>query len=230
MDITFITALTAGFVTFFSPCVLPLIPVYISLITGFSIDELRSGVDSKRIFQLSLKLFTFIAGFTFIFVALGATGAAIGQFLIKYKFYILRFAGLLMVIFGLYLLGILKIPLMDSVFRFNPKTRRNGSIFSSFVFGIIFGFAWSPCSGPILGSIIMLASTSANVTKGAFYLFAYSLGIAIPLFLSGIAFTYFFKFLGKFKKLMSAIDKVAGALILLVGLLFLTGYQHLLYL
>lgn len=230
MDITFLTALTAGFITFFSPCVLPLIPVYISLITGLSIDELRSGVDLRRILKLSLKLLSFIAGFTFIFVALGTTGASIGKFLIKYKFYFIKIAGLLMVLFGLYLLGIFKLPLIENVFRFNPNIKRNGSIFSSFVFGIIFGFTWSPCSGPILGSIIMLASTSANVTKGAFYLFAYSLGIAIPLFLSGIGFTYFLNFLAKFKKLIYLVDKVAGALILFVGLLFLTGFQHLLYL
>lgn len=229
MDLNFWTALSAGFITFFTPCVLPLIPVYISLITGISIEELKAGVGSKKLAQIAFKILAFILGFTLIFVALGATGAAIGQFLIRFKFYLVRAAGLLMIIFGLYLLGVFKISIFNNVFRLNVQAKKSSSLISAFLFGILFGFAWSPCSGPVLGAIIMMASTTANVSKGAFYLFAYSMGIAIPLFISGVGFTYFLEFFSRFKKVIGYVDKAAGALLVLVGVMYFAGFQHLLY-
>jgi cytochrome c-type biogenesis protein len=230
MNLSVWTSFAAGLITFFTPCVLPLVPVYISLVTGFSIEELKQGLAKREVFELSLKLLVFIAGFSAIFVAMGATGAFVGQFFIRYKFYLIKIAGLAMILFGLYLLGILKIGFLASPLRLNPGTKKSGSYLSAFLFGIVFGFAWSPCSGPILGSIIMLASTAANVARGALYLFAYSLGIAIPMFLSGLLFTYFLNIFSRFKNILGWVDKIAGALLVLVGLLFLLGFQHLLYL
>jgi len=230
MNLSFWISFAAGLITFFTPCVLPLVPVYISLITGFSIEELKKGLTAHELINLSLKILVFIAGFTLIFVAMGATGAFIGQFLIRYKYYLVKLAGLLMLAFGLYLLGVFKLSFIENTLRLNPDIKKRGSYLSAFIFGIVFGFAWSPCSGPILGSIIMLASTSANVARGAFYLFAYSLGIAIPLFLSGLLFAYFLNFFTRFKKVLGIIDKVAGVLLVVIGILFISGNQHLLYL
>lgn len=230
MDLSFWTSFGAGFITFFTPCVMPLIPVYISMVTGLSIEDLKSGAAKNNIWQVSLKILLFIAGFTVIFVALGATGAAVGQFLLRYRFYLLKGAGLLMLVFGLYLLGLIRLPFLDNVARINASSQKKGGLLSAFFLGVVFGFAWSPCSGPILGAIIMLASTSANVGKGAAYLFAYSLGIGVPLFLSGILFTYFLSFMTRFRKFFSVVDKVAGVLLSLMGILIILGYQHILYL
>lgn len=230
MNLSFWTSFVAGLITFFTPCVLPLVPVYISLITGFSVEELKRGLTSRELMSLSIKILVFIGGFTLIFVAMGATGAFIGQFLIRYKYYLMKLAGLLMLFFGLYLLGLLRISFIENTMRLNPNIKKQGGYLSAFIFGVVFGFAWSPCSGPILGSIVMLASTSANVARGAFYLFAYSLGIAIPLFLSGLLFTYFLNFFNRFKTVLGVVDRAAGLLLVVIGILFLIGKQYLLYL
>jgi cytochrome c-type biogenesis protein len=229
VELSFWTSFLGGVLTFFSPCVLPLIPVYLGLITGLSFEELKEKRSLSDLSGIAIKLLLFILGFSIVFVLLGATGAAVGRFLIRYKFLLLKFAGLLMVVFGLYLFGILKIPFLERVARINVDTRKRGGLISSFVFGTVFGLAWSPCSGPILGAIVLLASTSANVAKGATYLFAYSIGIAVPLFISGLLFSYFISFLSKYRKFFHYVDKAAGLLLFLVGLLFLTGNQYILF-
>ncbi len=231
MDLSISAAFIGGLITFFSPCVLPLIPVYMGLVTGLSFDELKTGFNRERFTQVALKLLMFISGFTLIFVSLGATGAFVGQLLLRYKFYLIKAAGLMMILFGLYLLGVFRMSILERTARIDVTNKKLSSgITTAFLLGIVFGFAWSPCSGPILGSIILLASTSANVARGALLLFSYSLGIAVPLFISGILFSYFLKFLSRFGRMLSFVDKTAGALLLIVGLLFLTGNQGILYL
>lgn len=229
MGLSFLTSFAAGFITFFTPCVLPLIPVYISMVTGLSVEELKEGPGRKTIFEIFLKLLIFILGFTIVFTLLGATGATLGRFLIKYKFYLLRISGVLMILFGLYLLGLFKAGFLSATRRINIAGLKSGSLFSALVFGMVFGFAWSPCTGPILASILMLASSSASVYRGALYLFAFSLGIGIPLFLSGILFAYFLKALTRFKRFLIFVDKAAGILITLIGLMFVSGYHHILF-
>lgn len=229
MNLSFLTSFAAGFITFFTPCVLPLIPVYISMVTGLSVEELRESTDRKAILEISLKLLLFILGFTIVFTLLGATGAAFGRFLIRYRFTFLRISGVLMILFGLYLLGLFKAGFLSSTKRLNTAGLKRGSFASALLFGMVFGFAWSPCTGPILASILILASSTANVHKGALYLFGFSMGIGIPLFLSGILFAYFLKALTKFKRFLVLIDRVAGILIILIGLIFVSGYHHILF-
>lgn len=229
MKISIWTSFVGGLLTFFSPCVLPLMPVYVGLVTGLSAEELKKKRTLSELAAVSIKLLLFILGFSIVFVSLGATGAAVGQFLIRYKYLLVKAAGLFMAVFGLYLLGIIKLSFLESTKRINVNPDRRGGLISALLLGMVFGFAWSPCSGPILGSIVLLASTTANVAKGAFYLLVYSLGIGLPLFLSGLLFSYFLSFLTRYKKIFSIIDKLAGALILIVGVLFLTGNQFILY-
>lgn len=229
MELTAWTAFVAGVITFFTPCVLPLIPVYIGFVTGFSIEELKHRRDLKTQLNVAVKLLAFILGFTVVFVSLGAAASSIGYFLIRYKLVLIRVAGGLILLFGLYLLGVFNLPFLNSTRRLNIGTSKKSSIISAFLFGIAFGFGWSPCTGPILGSIVLLASTSSTVTTGVYYLLLFSAGLAVPLFFSGIAFSYFMQILSRFKNAMGVVDKLAGVLLVLFGLLLLLGRASFIY-
>tara|TARA_Y100000310_G_C20444328_1_gene697606 strand:+ start:50 stop:757 length:708 start_codon:yes stop_codon:yes gene_type:complete len=209
-------ALGAGLISFLSPCVLPLIPGYISFISGQSLNEL---VEKKKINLIPLLLFSL--GFSFIFILFGAAASALGKILLQNSNYLRIVAGTIIVIFSLQLLGIINIGFLN----FEKKYYTNKSTKPLFVFimGMAFGFGWTPCIGPILGSILALASIEESILKGIVMLSFYSLGLAIPFIISGFLIQKFLLFSKNFKKNINKVSKVGGIVLLITGILILTN-------
>ncbi len=204
-----------GLLSFFSPCVFPLIPVYISFVTGHSLEELKKGTDINPII-IFLRTNAFILGFASIFVAMGVASSSIGTFLLKNKILFARISGVIVIIFGLQLAEVLKLNLLNKTKRFTACFHSTGLI-SSFVFGIIFAFGWSPCVGPMLSSILILAADTANMKQGALLLLVYSLGIGLPFLIFSFSINYFFK-ASKILKRLDLFQRVSGVLLVLAGL------------
>ena len=211
-----IIALGAGLISFLSPCVLPLIPGYVSFISGQSLEEL---VERKTLNYLPILLFAL--GFSFVFILLGATASALGKILLQNSYYFRIVAGIVIIIFSLQLIGIVNIKFLnyEKKYYINKSSR----IWSVFIVGMAFGFGWTPCIGPILGSILALASTEENISKGMLLLTFYSLGLAIPFVLSGLLIQRFLLFSKNFKKNINIVLKSGGTILLITGILILTG-------
>jgi len=209
-------AFIAGLLSFLSPCVLPLIPGYISYISGSTLNEL---LDKKRINVFPLILFTI--GFSAVFIALGATATFIGSLILENSYELRIVAGLIIITFSLHIMGLINLRFLNYEKKINPK--RNSSKFDSILIGMAFGFGWTPCIGPILGSILALASTEQSLNRGIFLLFFYSLGLAIPFILSGYLIQKFMVFSKNLKSKINVISKVGGALLLITGLLIISN-------
>ena len=209
-------AFGAGLVSFLSPCVLPLIPGYISFISGQNLKEL---IDNKKINLTPLILFSL--GFSFVFILLGATASFLGKFLIQNSNQLRVAAGIIIIIFALQLIGIINIKFLNYEKKY--YTNRSSKILFSFVVGMAFGFGWSPCIGPILGSILVLASTEENVSRAIILLSFYSLGLAIPFIASGFLIQKFLVFSKNFKKNINKVTKIGGVILLITGILILTN-------
>ncbi|MTI48838.1 cytochrome c biogenesis CcdA family protein [Sporosalibacterium faouarense] len=212
-DVSIPIALVAGFLSFFSPCVLPLIPGYITYITGTSMEE---ELADKKLFALR-RTIGFIVGFTLIFMIMGVSASFVGKLFNAYKYYFIKISGILIVVFGLNMMGILKIGLLNREKRF--KLPKITSWFSSILMGMAFAAGWTPCIGAVLGSILLYAGTTATVAKGVYLLFAYSLGLAVPFILTALLINKFSKFLVKSERIMPIIMKVSGGLIIILGML-----------
>ncbi len=218
-----VVAFSAGTFSFLSPCVLPLFPSYLSFITGMSVDHLASeatGPDRRRVIMNSVA---FILGFTMVFVSLGASFSAAGQFLLDYRDWIRQIGGLLIILFGLYITGLLRIGFFSRTQQIQMKTKPAGVIGSVLV-GVTFAIGWTPCVGPILGSILSLAGTAETVQKGVGLLLAYSAGLALPFFLSSLALGSFLRFFKRYRPMMPVVERVAGVLLIIVGTLVVTNY------
>ena len=209
-------AFGAGLISFLSPCVLPLIPGYISFISGSSLNELLA---KKKINLIPLILFTL--GFSFVFIIFGAAASFLGQIFLQNSQTLRIIAGLIIIIFSLQLIGIINISFLN--FEKKIYTKNNSSIWFSFVIGMAFGFGWTPCIGPILGSILALASTEETILKAVILLSFYSLGLAIPFILSGYLMQRFLIFSKNFKKNINLVSKIGGFILLLTGILILTN-------
>ncbi len=218
-----LVAFSAGTFSFLSPCVLPLFPSYLSFITGMSVDRLASEATGEDRWRVIVNSLGFIAGFTLVFVSLGASFSAAGQFLLDYRDWIRRAGGLLIIIFGLYIAGALRIGFLARTQQIRMKTKPAGAIGSALV-GVTFAIGWTPCVGPILGSILSLAGTAETVQKGVGLLLAYSAGLALPFFLSSLALGSFLRFFKRYRPMMPVIERVAGILLIVVGLLVATNY------
>ena len=214
-------AFGAGLISFLSPCVLPLIPGYISFITGNSLNEL---LESKKINIRPLILFTL--GFSFVFIIFGAAASYLGQVLLQNSEILRIIAGLIIIIFSLQLIGIININFLN--FEKKIYTQKNNNIWFSFIIGMAFGFGWTPCIGPILGSILALASTEETVFKAIILLSFYSLGLAIPFILSGYLMQRFLMFSKNFKKNINLVTKSGGVILLITGVLILTNQLQIL--
>jgi len=214
-------AFGAGLISFLSPCVLPLIPGYISFITGASLNELRA---QKKINILPLILFSL--GFSFVFIVFGAAASFLGQLLLQNSQTLRIFAGLVIIVFSLQLLGIFNISFLN--FEKKIYTKKNTNIWFSFVVGMAFGFGWTPCIGPILGSILALASTEETIFRAIILLSFYSLGLAIPFILSGYLMQRFLMFSKNFKKNINLVSKIGGFILLVTGFLILTNQLQVL--
>jgi len=219
--IELLIAFGAGLISFLSPCVLPLIPGYISYISGASLDELLAN---KKINLLPLILFTL--GFSFVFIIFGAAASYLGQVLLQNSETLRILAGLIIIIFSLQLIGIININFLN--FEKKIYTKKNNNIWFSFIIGMAFGFGWTPCIGPILGSILALASTEETVFKAIILLSFYSLGLAIPFILSGYLMQRFLMFSKNFKKNINLVTKSGGVILLITGVLILTNQLQIL--
>ena len=214
-------AFGAGLISFLSPCVLPLIPGYISFISGSSVNELLA---KKKINLIPLILFTL--GFSFVFIMFGAAASYLGQVLLQNSQTLRIIAGLVIIIFSLQLIGIVNISFLN--FEKKVYTKRNNNIWFSFIVGMAFGFGWTPCIGPILGSILALASTEETIFKAIILLSFYSLGLAIPFILSGYLMQRFLMFSKNFRKNINLVSKIGGVILLITGILILTNQLQIL--
>jgi cytochrome c-type biogenesis protein len=214
-------ALSAGLLSFLSPCVLPLVPSYITFITGLSFDDVREGTASTRRTALVHGLL-FVLGFSAVFVALGATATLLGQVLREYSDWLSRIGGAVIIVFGLYLVGVLQIAALTRDRRLHLADKPVGYFGTLFV-GVAFGAGWTPCIGPILGSILMFASAQAELGRGLVLLTAYSLGLAVPFVLSAVAVDRFMAFFQRIKRQMLWIQRGAGLVMVGVGLLMITN-------
>jgi len=214
-------AFGAGLISFLSPCVLPLIPGYISFISGASLNEL---LVQKKINLIPLILFTL--GFSFVFITFGAAASYLGQVLLENSQTLRIVAGLVIVIFSLQLIGFINISYLN--FEKKVYTKRSNNIWFSFIVGMAFGFGWTPCIGPILGSILALASTEETIFKAIILLSFYSLGLAIPFILSGYWMQRFLMVSKNFRKNINLISKTGGIILLITGILILTNQLQVL--
>ncbi len=214
--IEFFIAFGAGLISFLSPCVLPLIPGYISYISGQSLQNI---LNNKKINLFSLILFCL--GFSSVFVILGASASFLGSVFLQNSEFLRIIAGIIIIIFSLQLIGIINIPYLNFEKRFDAKESRN--ILFPYVIGLAFGFGWTPCIGPILGSILALASIEETLSRAIMLLIFYSLGLAIPFVLSGYLIQRFLLFSKNFKKNINLISKIGGITLLITGVLILTN-------
>ena len=212
----YLIAFGAGLISFLSPCVLPLIPGYISYISGQSLQEI---LNKKEINFFPLILFCF--GFSTVFVILGASASFLGQTLLQNSEILRIAAGIIIIIFSLQLIGIINIPYLNFEKRFDAKESRN--ILFPYVIGVAFGFGWTPCIGPILGSILALASIEETLSRAVILLILYSLGLAFPFVLSGYLIQKFLLFSKNFRKNINLISKIGGITLLVTGILILTN-------
>ena len=215
-------AFTAGFLSFLSPCVLPLIPSYVTFITGLSLEDVTRARRTALIHSL-----LFIAGFTLIFLALGATATVLGRLLLSYRLWISRFGGVLVIVFGLYLLGVLNIGAFMRERRVYLANKPVGYL-GTVVVGIAFGAGWSPCLGPILGAILTYTASAADLSRGLLLLLSYSLGLAVPFLAAALAVERFLELFARHKAKMLWVNRVAGVLLVFVGLLMVSNYLTLL--
>ena len=223
MTTTSSIAFLAGLISFLSPCVLPLIPGYISYISGTSFDRL---VEKKKNLVV-IKTIFFTLGFSFVFISLGSTASFIGKFFLTNSNIFRIIAGLIIIFFSLQLIGIINFKFMNKDIRIFTDQYSHNLAFPVLV-GAAFGFGWTPCIGPILGSILTLAAIETNISKSIFLLSSYSLGLAIPFIISGILIDKFLFFSKNFRKYISTITKIGGTILLLTGIAILTGQLQVL--
>jgi cytochrome c-type biogenesis protein len=215
-------AFVAGVLSFLSPCVLPLVPSYITFITGLSLDE----AGERRWVALTHALL-FVSGFTIIFLALGASATQLGRFLNYNQVWLERIGGALIVFFGLYLLGAIRLVPLARERRIHLQDKPVGYLGSVLV-GLAFGAGWTPCIGPILGSILMYTSVKASLGQGLVLLFAYSLGLAVPFLIAAVLVERFVDWFKKFRRFIPFTTRIAGGILIVVGVLLMTGYFSIL--
>ncbi|HUZ47619.1 MAG TPA: cytochrome c biogenesis protein CcdA [Terriglobia bacterium] len=211
-------AFAAGLVSFLSPCVLPLVPGYISMLSGLSMEDLKAESNEKVTALILRNSVAFVVGFSAVFIALGASATAVGRFLLSQHGIFNIVAGAIIIVFGLHLTGLIKIPFLYREARMNAIAPKRG-IAGSFVLGFAFAFGWTPCIGPILSGILALAAIRQTVFQGMFLLAVYSAGLAIPFLLTGFGVGKFIKFYGRFRKHMQAVEVLSGVLLIGIGVL-----------
>ncbi|CAN5848621.1 cytochrome c biogenesis protein CcdA [soil metagenome] len=211
-------AFSAGLLSFLSPCVLPLIPSYLTFVTGVGFDDLTRARRAALVHAL-----LFVCGFTLIFVALGASATVLGRLLLHYRVWITRLGGGLVILFGLYLLGVVRVAAFDRERRVHLASKPVGYMGSMLV-GIAFGAGWTPCLGPILGAILTYTAATADLSRGLPLLLAYSFGLALPFLLAAVAVERFLETVTRLRPHLARVSQVSGALLILVGVLMMFDY------
>lgn len=222
-QISFGIAFAAGILSFLSPCVLPLIPGYISFLSGVSLKDLKDGKHHKKVLlKAGWTSVFFVAGFSAVFIALGASASFVGKLLSDNIVIFTKIAGILIAILGVHMTGILSIGWLNYQKGFSVKNYSPGPV-GAFLIGMAFGFGWTPCVGPLLAAILAIAATQETMAKGMALLFVYSLGLGIPFIATGFAVGAFMKFLEKYKKFIRAGEIITGILLVVIGILIFTG-------
>lgn len=223
LDVGFAGAFLAGLLSFASPCVLPLVLPYLSFIAGVSIEQLTEDQRTRgTTMRILLTALMFVAGFSTVFVGLGASASYFGNFLSEYLVELGYIAGVLILVLGLHFLGVFRVGVLFREARFNVSPRRFG-LFGAYVVGLAFAFGWTPCVGPVLAAILIYAGSEADVSKGAMLLFFYSAGIGLPFIIAAIFASPFTQVLNKNRRHMGKVEKVTGIILVVTGLLFLTN-------
>ena len=221
-EISVLIAFSAGLLSFISPCVLPLVPSYITYITGVSFKELTDAKSRSRLRWVTVcHSLLFIMGFSAIFILMGASASYLGQVLARYQYWMMKGGGVLIIILGIHFTGIINLPFLQMERRFELRGKPLGYV-GSFLVGIVFAAGWTPCIGPILSTILLYAGTSQSFSKGLLLLTVYSLGLGFPFFLSSLAFNSFLSAFERIKRYMRVITLVSGLFMIAIGILFLT--------
>jgi cytochrome c-type biogenesis protein len=218
-----LVAFTAGLFSFLSPCVLPLFPSYLSFVTGMSVSDLSADLTSAARRRVFLHSIAFVVGFSIVFVSLGASFSAASAFLLDYRDWIRRVGGVLIIVFGLYIAGLLRVGIFGRTQQFQLREKPAGYI-GSFIVGLTFAIGWTPCVGPILGAILTLAGTAETVQRGIGLLVAYSAGLGVPFLLSALALGVFLKFFKRYRPFIPVVERFAGVILVVVGVLVFTNY------
>src|SRR5689334_20381827 len=226
VDVGYVSAVGAGAISFLSPCVLPLVPPYLCYMAGVTVDDFRAGGEQAAKSGARLALVSasiaFVLGFTTVFVALGAGASTIGRFLRVWQEPLAIAAGVVIILMGLNFLGLIRIPILSREARFQAQGRPASAV-AAYVMGLAFAFGWTPCIGPVLGPILTLAGGRETVGEGALLLFAYSIGLGLPFLIAAVFSGAFMRFLQKFRVHLGRVEKVIGGLLVIAGVLFLTG-------
>jgi cytochrome c-type biogenesis protein len=222
-NVSLFLAFSAGVLSFASPCVLPLIPSYVTYITGLSLERLRAGEEKGHRMEAFFHSVAFVIGFSIVFVSLGASASALGQLLARNQTLLRKIGGILVIIFGLHFTGLINIRFLQVYKKAQLKEKPMGYL-GSVLIGLVFAAGWTPCIGPILSSILLYASTSETMAKGVMLLTAYSLGLGIPFILSAVAINRFLSFFQGLIRHMRALTMASGILLIIIGILIYTNY------
>jgi cytochrome c-type biogenesis protein len=218
-SVSLAVAFLAGLLSFLSPCVLPLVPVYLGIITGMSLDDLQENVSRRAVL---LPALSFVGGFSLVFLLMGASATLIGQLFRQYQDWIARIGGVIVVLFGLHLLGVFRLTPLLREKRLHLATTPKGYLGAAAT-GVAFGAGWTPCIGPVLGGVLSMAMLRETMWSGLLLLGFYSLGLAVPFLLAGLATGSFLGASRRFRRMLPAMEKASGAVLLVVGVMLLTG-------
>ena len=222
-SVSLFAAFAAGIISFISPCVLPLIPMYISFISGLSLEEMKSGTDKKRVLKrVTISSLLFVLGFSVVFIGLGASATFFGGFILARLSVLTKIAGVVIIILGLHIAGVFRIGFLNYEKRFHLSSRPVGFL-GPFLVGLAFAFGWTPCIGPVLGTILIYSSSQETIWQGILLLSMYSLGLGIPFLLTGISVNAFLGFLERIQRYYRAIEIFVGACLVIMGVLLIMG-------
>ena len=225
-EISYFYVVLAGLLSFLSPCVLPIVPGYLCFMAGTSLDKLQvdhDNITKKRVFKFSLS---FVLGFSTVFVVLGASATLLSSVVYEYLDYLRIAGGIIIITFGIHFMQVIQIPFLNREMRYQIENYRPG-IVGSYIIGLSFAFGWTPCIGPILGSVLSIAASSETVTYGVILLMLYSAGLGIPFLLAAYAINGFMKFLSKIRNYIRSIEIFTGLLLIIFGILIPVSYTHL---
>lgn len=224
-SLNLVAAAVGGLLSFFSPCVLPLIPIYISVLSGLSHQELVAATREREtavLLRVFVQALMFVAGFSLAFILLGASASLVGQWLSEYRVWLIRVGGILVILFGLYFLGLLRVPGLSLERQWSWRPRSMSAV-GAFLMGFVFAVAWTPCVSYVLAGILTLAANEAQVWKGVVLLAVYSLGLGVPFLVTAVAFGSMVSFFKKVRAWLPAIEKAAGVFLVVLGVLLVAG-------
>ncbi len=224
LDVSLFAAFTAGILTFLSPCILPLVPAYLCFISGSSLEQLTNQSEDTSFERKTVLLsgLAFVLGLSSIFIAMGAAATSLGQAIAQYKQTLAMVGGIIILVFGLHYMGLFKIAFLNFEKRFHPDQKPAG-LLGAFILGMAFGFGWTPCVGPVLSSILMVAGGMGELSDGVTLLAIYAAGLGIPFMLAAALSAHFMRFLSKFRRHLHKVEVTMGGLLVLTGILILTG-------